>query len=84
MLSKHEPNHIEYHTTGQVAKVLRVSVSTLKRWLEEAPKLATFRENASGWRLFSVEEIAQLREYQRRKKKVGKTFKPNTLRPIDE
>lgn len=73
-----------FHTTGQVAKALRVSVSTLKRWLEETPGLAGFRTNASGWRLFSPDEIEQIREHQRRRKKEGKTFKPNTLRPVND
>ena len=73
-----------YHTTGQVARTLRVSVSTLKRWLEENPTLADFRTNASGWRLFSPEEIDQIREHQRRRKKEGKTFKPSTLRPVND
>ncbi len=73
-----------FHTTGQVAKALRVSVSTLKRWLEDSPDLAGFRTNASGWRLFSEKEISQLREHQRRRKKEGKTFKPSTLRPVND
>ncbi len=84
MLPEHNAKLIEYFTTGQVAKMLRVSVSTLKRWLEESPNLAVHRENASGWRLFTNLEIAKLREWQRRKKKIGKTFKPSTLRPSDE
>ena len=65
-------------------KALRVSVSTLKRWLEENPALAGFRTNASGWRLFSPEEIEQIREHQRRRKREGKTFKPDTLRPVND
>jgi DNA-binding transcriptional MerR regulator len=73
-----------FHTTGQVAKALRVSVSTLKRWLEETPGLAGFRTNASGWRLFSPEEIEHIREHQRRRKKEGKTFRPDTLRPVND
>ncbi len=75
---------IRYRTSGQVAKSLRVSVSTLKRWLEERPGLASFRSNASGWRLFTVEEIESLRIYQRQKRRNGKTFKPSTLRPVGE
>jgi DNA-binding transcriptional MerR regulator len=77
-------NQRPYHTTGQVAKSLRVSVSTLKRWLEENPGLAGFRTNASGWRLFSPDEIENLREHQRRRKREGKTFKPDTLRPVND
>jgi DNA-binding transcriptional MerR regulator len=82
--SLNDSNHRPYHTTGQVAKTLRVSVSTLKRWLEETPGLAGFRTNASGWRLFSPDEIENLREHQRRRKREGKTFKPDTLRPVND
>jgi DNA-binding transcriptional MerR regulator len=82
--SLNDSNSRPYHTTGQVAKTLRVSVSTLKRWLEETPSLAGFRTNASGWRLFSPDEIENLREHQRRRKREGKTFKPDTLRPVND
>jgi DNA-binding transcriptional MerR regulator len=82
--SLNDSNHRPYHTTGQVAKSLRVSVSTLKRWLEENPSLAGFRTNASGWRLFSPDEIENLREHQRRRKREGKTFRPDTLRPVND
>ena len=84
MLNLNGSDAICYRTTGQVARALRVSVSTLKRWLEEIPALAELRTNASGWRLFNPEEIDALRAYQRRRKREGKTFKPSTLRPIDE
>jgi DNA-binding transcriptional MerR regulator len=84
MYSLNNSNNQPYHTTGQVAKALRVSVSTLKRWLEDTPNLAGYRTNASGWRLFSMEEIEHIREHQRRKKREGKTFKPDTLRPVNE
>ena len=84
MYSLNNPSHQPYHTTGQVARVLRVSVSTLKRWLDENPNLAGFRTNASGWRLFSLAEIDHIREHQRRRRREGKTFRPDTLRPVDE
>ena len=84
MYSLNESNNPSYNTSGQVAKALRVSVSTLKRWLEENPSLAGFRTNASGWRLFSPAEIDLLREHQRQRKKDGKTFKPSTLRPVND
>ncbi len=73
-----------FRTSGQVAKALRVSVSTIKRWLDETPDLANYRINANGWRLFSDDEINRLREHQRHKRREGRTFKPSTLRPIDE
>jgi len=79
-----EISPVPFRTTGQVAKALRVSVSTLKRWLDESPDLAVPRTNASGWRLFSQDEVMRIREHQRRKRRDGRTFKPSTLRPIDE
>jgi DNA-binding transcriptional MerR regulator len=74
----------DFHTTGQVAKILRVSVSTLKRWLEDDPNLAQFRTNASGWRLFSESEIDAMKEYRKRKRQLGRIFRPDTLRPIND
>ena len=82
MYSLNVSNHQPFHTSGQVAKALRVSVTTLRRWLEENPGLAGFRTNASGWRLFSPDEIDQLREHKRRRRLEGKLFKPATLRPV--
>jgi DNA-binding transcriptional MerR regulator len=84
VISRDDSRSIPFRTTGQVAKALRVSVSTLKRWLEETPDLALHRTNSNGWRLFTEDEMARLREFQRRKRKEGRTFKPSTLRPIDE
>jgi DNA-binding transcriptional MerR regulator len=84
VLDLNEPDPICYRTSGQVAKSLRVSVSTLKRWLDESPALASFRINASGWRLFDESEIDSLRVYQRQRRRNGKTFKPSTLRPVSE
>ena len=84
MLDLSDPGSIRYRTTGQAAKALRISVSTLKRWLEESPGLAALRANASGWRLFTADEVESLRAYQRKKRHEGKTFKPSTLRPVSE
>lgn len=74
----------QYRTSGQVAKMLRISVSTLKRWLEDQPDLATNRTNSSGWRLFTDDEVKKIHEFQKFRRKLGKSFKPSTLRPIDE
>jgi len=71
-----------YHTTGQVAKVLRVSVSTLKRWIQEERTITEIKENSSGWKLFSNDDIDSLKQYQKKRKKLGKIFKPSTLRPV--
>ena len=83
MLDPNDSGAVRYRTSGQAAKTLRVSVSTLKRWLDENPALAAMRTNASGWRLFTENEIETLREYQRQKRRNGKTFKPSTLRPVN-
>ncbi len=84
MLDFNINSNSQYRTSGQVAKMLRISVSTLKRWLEDQPDLATFRSNSSGWRLFTDDEVEKLRAYQKLKRKSGKSFKPSTLRPIDD
>lgn len=84
MLGPNDLSSVPFRTSGQAAKALRVSVSTIKRWLDETPDLATYRINANGWRLFSDDEINRLREHQRRKRRDGRTFKPSTLRPVDE
>lgn len=83
MHSRNDSSPATFRTTGQVAKFLRVSVSTLKRWLDETPGLASDRFNANGWRLFSEAEVMQIRDHQKRKRREGRTFKPSTLRPID-
>jgi DNA-binding transcriptional MerR regulator len=71
-----------YLTSGQVAKRLRVSISTLKRWLAD-PKISfEERRNYNGWRLFSEHELDELRDYKRDLKKNGKRFNDTTLIPI--
>lgn len=84
MLGLNDASASPFRTTGQAAKALRVSVSTLKRWLEETPELAVLRLNANGWRLFTEDEIERLRDHQKRKRREGRTFKPATLKPVDE
>lgn len=61
-----------YCTIGQAAKKLRVSVSTLKRWLkmsiiDEVPR------NSISWRLFDEESIEKLQIYK--KKYSGKALR---------
>ncbi len=72
----------KYFTTGQAAKLLRVSISTLKRWLSEPDLPVTDDRNANGWRLFNDEDIENLREYKKQLKKSGRRFKETTLIPI--
>lgn len=71
-----------YYTTGQAAKKLRVSVSTLKRWLASPEVNIVDRRNQNGWRLFSEEDLRDLREYKRGIRRHGKKFNDATLIPI--
>lgn len=71
-----------YLTTGQVARKLRVSVSTLKRWLEEPTLNISDRRNVHGWRLFTEENVEQLKLYKKGLRKNGKRFNDTTLIPV--
>jgi DNA-binding transcriptional MerR regulator len=73
---------ITYLTTGQVAKKLRISVSTLKRWLDEAGPDISDQRNYNGWRLFSEDDLKVLMEYKRNLKRNGKRFNETTLLPV--
>jgi len=70
-------------TTGQTAKSLRISVSTLKRWVQNDLVLKGVKQNANGWRLFSTKDLQRLKSYQKLKRKIGKTYKPSTLKPVE-
>jgi DNA-binding transcriptional MerR regulator len=73
----------EYFTSGQAAKKLRVSVSTLKRWLEDPALELTDMRNENGWRLISGEDIATLKAHKQDIRKNGKRFKKDTtLMPV--
>jgi DNA-binding transcriptional MerR regulator len=71
-----------YLTSGQVAKKLRVSLSTLKRWVGESEIEIDERRNYNGWRLFSEHDVALLRSYKKKIKRNGKRFNETTLIPI--
>jgi DNA-binding transcriptional MerR regulator len=71
----------DYFTSGQIAKQLRISISTLKRWLEEAPIDIPEIRNSSGWRLFSADDLDVLKEFKRELRKKGKRFNDTTLLP---
>jgi DNA-binding transcriptional MerR regulator len=72
----------DYFTSGQIAKQLRISISTLKRWLEEAPITIPEIRNSSGWRLFSADDLEVLKELKRELRKKGKRFNDTTLLPV--
>ncbi len=71
-----------YLTCGQAAKKLRVSISTLKRWVNEPDLKINDLRNQNGWRLFSEEQVGILKEFKRRLKRNGKRFNQATLLPI--
>ncbi len=71
-----------YLTTGQIAKSLRVSLSTLKRWINDEDALVDSTRNASGWRLFTQKDLENLKGYKRNKKRNGKKFHAQTLTPV--
>jgi DNA-binding transcriptional MerR regulator len=71
----------DYFTSGQIAKQLRISISTLKRWLEEAPVNIPEIRNSNGWRLFSADDLDVLKEFKRELRKKGKRFNDTTLLP---
>jgi DNA-binding transcriptional MerR regulator len=71
-----------YVTCGQAAKRLRVSISTLKRWVHEPSLSMEELRNHNGWRLFSVQQIETLKEFKHDLKRNGKRFNQSTLLPI--
>lgn len=71
-----------FFTSGQVAKRLRISISTLKRWLEEPELKISNHRNYNGWRLFTEEDLEVLKEFKRKMRKSGKRFNDTTLLPI--
>jgi hypothetical protein len=71
-----------YLTSGQIAKRLRVSISTLKRWVNDpAVQIAELR-NQNGWRLFREKDLDSLKDFKRELKRNGKRFNETTLVPI--
>ncbi len=73
---------INHYTTGQTAKKLRISVSTLKRWLEDPQLNIPEQRNYNCWRLFSDEDIAVLKNYKRLIRRNGKRFNDTILMPV--
>lgn len=73
-----------FFTTGQVAKTLRISVSTLKRWLINDTPILQIKHNVNGWKLFSEKDIELLKDHRKLKKKLGKKYNSSTLKPISQ
>ena len=71
-----------YLTTGQVAKELKVSVTTLKRWLSEDSLVESTARNAIGWRLFTPEDVEKIKMFKEDKKKNGKQYSAAVLMPV--
>ena len=71
-----------HFTSGQAAKKLRISISTLKRWLDDPELSIKERRNYNGWRLFSETDIGTLREYKKQMRRNGKRFNDTTLIPV--
>jgi DNA-binding transcriptional MerR regulator len=69
-------------TTGQLSKKLRISVSTLKRWLLESDLSVSVFHNHNGWRLFTESDLEIIREYKRDLRKKGRRFNDTTLIPV--
>lgn len=55
--------NMHYYTIGQFARKLGISVSTLKRLLRSGGIRVKERRNASGWRLFSKDDISLFKNY---------------------
>ena len=74
----------KFYTSGQVAKKLRISVSTLKRWISDEDIVQNIKLNSNGWKLFSINDIGVLKDYQKQKRKNGKRFSASILSPVEK
>lgn len=72
----------KFYTSGQVARRLRISVSTLKRWLEDPLLSIAEQRNSNGWRLFSEAYLNSLNNFKKQIRKNGKRFKETVLIPV--
>ena len=70
-------------TSGQVARKLRISISTLKRWTEDSAIRISNLRNQNGWRLFNESDLETLKVFKLELKRNGKRFSPSTLLPIN-
>ncbi|MBN1127398.1 MAG: MerR family transcriptional regulator [Chitinispirillaceae bacterium] len=72
----------KFYTTGQVARRLRVSVSTLKRWIDDPSLRIAEQRNYNGWRLFSEADLGALTNYKKQLRRNGKRFNETVLIPV--
>jgi DNA-binding transcriptional MerR regulator len=72
----------KFYTTGQVARRLRISVSTLKRWLEDPALRISEQRNYNGWRLFSEADLNVLTAFKKQLRRNGKRFNETVLIPV--
>ena len=73
----------KFLTSGQVARRLRISISTLKRWLDNPEVRIKEYRNYNGWRLFTDRDVEVLKKHKRSVKKNGKRFNETTLIPVE-
>ncbi|MBN2035537.1 MAG: MerR family transcriptional regulator [Chitinispirillaceae bacterium] len=72
----------KFYTTGQVARRLRISVSTLKRWLVDPALHISEQRNYNGWRLFSEADLSALVGFKKQLRRNGKRFNETVLIPV--
>jgi DNA-binding transcriptional MerR regulator len=72
----------KFYTTGQIARRLRISVSTLKRWLEDPTLRISEQRNYNGWRLFSDADLNALIAFKKQLRRNGKRFNETVLIPV--
>jgi DNA-binding transcriptional MerR regulator len=72
----------KFYTTGQVSRRLRISVSTLKRWLEDPSLRISEQRNYNGWRLFSEADLNVLAAFKKQLRRNGKQFNETVLIPV--
>jgi DNA-binding transcriptional MerR regulator len=72
----------KFYTTGQVSRRLRISVSTLKRWLEDPVLRISEQRNYNGWRLFSETDLNVLTAFKKQLRRNGKRFNETVLIPV--
>ena len=63
-----------YYTIGEVADIMKVSVSLVRFWSNSFPYFAKIKRNAKGNRLYRVEDIAVLKQIQHLVKVKGMTL----------